>query len=261
MMYVDSHSHINSSDFAYDREETVERAYSAGVRCIMDVSDDIATTPQITDFCAKHKNIFTTTGVHPEICDKYPELTAETLIEQAQNKYVVGIGECGLDYYYSANNKTQQIKTFQAHIDAARKTDLPLIIHSRNADDDMINILRSEYKKAPFRGEMHCFCSSPALAEFALSIGFYISASGIITFKNSQDLRDIFREIPKDRLLIETDSPYLAPVPYRGKRNEPSFVVKTADVLAEIKNISTTEIAEITANNFFRLFKKVKFDA
>ncbi len=257
-MFTDSHCHINAKDFDQDREDVVTRARDMRVQYILDVSDDIADTKKLTDFCARHQNIYTTAGVHPEISDKYPHLTAEDLLKHTASPYVIGIGECGLDYYYNVDIKEHQINVLQAHIKASQESDLPLIIHNRDSDDDMIAMLKEAYKKQKFVGEMHCFSSSAKLAEFALSIGFYISASGIITFKKSEELRQIFREIPLNRLLIETDSPFLAPTPHRGKRNEPSYVVNTAQVLAEIKDVSVEELALQTTENFLTLFKKVK---
>ena len=259
-MWTDSHCHINANDFAADRDEVVVRAREAKIKYILDVSDDIAKTPEIIDFCAKNNNIYTTVGVHPELADKYPTLTAQQLIEQTKSPYVVGIGECGLDYYYNSNIKDFQIKVLKEHIKAAQETKLPLIIHNRDADDDMIQILSENYRQKPFNGELHCFSSSAELCRFALDIGFYISASGIITFKKSEDLRRIFATVPLERLLIETDSPYLAPTPHRGQRNEPSYIVNTGEILANIKGITPAEIAEITTANFLNLFKKVKKD-
>lgn len=259
-MFTDSHCHINAADFADDREETVQRAREMRVTYILDVCDDIADMPRLLDFCAKHKQIYTTAGVHPELADKYPDFSAEQILEQAKSPYVVGVGECGLDYYYNADIKEQQLKVLAEHIKAAQQSGLPLIIHNRESDDDMIALLGEAYKKQKFRGELHCFSSSEKLLEFALSIGFYISASGIITFKKSEELRQMFKNVPDDRLLIETDSPYLAPVPHRGQRNEPAFVVNTAQVLAELKNMSVADLAELTTNNFLTLFDKVKAD-
>ena len=256
-MLTDSHCHINASDFDSDREQVVARARSAGIGYILDVSDDIADTPKIIEFCKQNRDVYTTVGVHPELAEKYMDLRAEMLINAAKNPYVVGIGECGLDYYYNAETKAAQISVFQEHIRAAQETSLPLIIHNRDADEDMMRILKDMYKDKPFRGELHCFSSSEKLADFALEIGFYISASGIITFKKSEMLRNVFRRIPADRLLIETDSPFLAPVPHRGKRNEPAFVVNTAQVLAELKNMSLEDLAQVTTQNFYHLFTKV----
>lgn len=259
-MFTDSHCHINAADFADDREETVQRAREMQITYILDVCDDIADMPRLLDFCAKHKQIYTTAGVHPELADKYPDFTAEQILEQAKSPYVVGVGECGLDYYYNADIKEQQLKVLAEHIKAAQLSGLPLIIHNRESDDDMMALLGEAYKKQKFKGELHCFSSSEKLLEFALSIGFYISASGIITFKKSEELRQMFKNVPNDRLLIETDSPYLAPVPHRGQRNEPAFVVNTAQVLVELKNMAVADLAELTTNNFLALFNKVKAD-
>lgn len=257
-MFTDSHCHINAADFADDREETVQRAREMQITYILDVCDDIADMPRLLDFCAKHKHIYTTAGVHPELADKYPDFSAEQILEQVKSPYVVGVGECGLDYYYNADIKEQQLKVLAEHIKAAQLSGLPLIIHNRESDDDMMALLSEAYKKQKFRGELHCFSSSEKLLEFALSIGFYISASGIITFKKSEELRQMFKNVPNDRLLIETDSPYLAPVPHRGQRNEPAFVVNTAQVLAELKDMSVADLAELTTHNFLALFNKVK---
>ena len=259
-MFTDSHCHINAADFADDREETVQRAREMQITYILDVCDDIADMPRLLDFCAKHKQIYTTAGVHPELAYKYPDFTAEQILEQAKSPYVVGVGECGLDYYYNADIKEQQLKVLAEHIKAAQLSGLLLIIHNRESDDDMMALLGEAYKKQKFKGELHCFSSSEKLLEFALSIGFYISASGIITFKKSEELRQMFKNVPNDRLLIETDSPYLAPVPHRGQRNEPAFVVNTAQVLAELKNMAVADLAELTTNNFLALFNKVKAD-
>ena len=229
----------------------------------------------------KYPFIYTAVGVHPHNAAEYPDIRAEDFIAKAAHKKVVAIGECGLDYYYDYSPKDVQVKVFIEQIRAARETGLPLIIHTRDADDDTIAILDEEYKKGAFSGEIHCFSSSKKLADFALSIGFYISASGIITFNKSGELRDIFAEVPLDRLLVETDAPFLAPVPMRGRRNESSFVVHTAEKLAQIEersplvveeyqaklqerltnlladnNVPLEKLAQITSDNFYRLFRK-----
>jgi TatD DNase family protein len=178
-------------------------------------------------------------------------------MEHTQSPYVVGIGECGLDYFYNGDSINEQRKVFAAHIEAAQQSGLPLIVHSRDADDDMINILQKAYAQKTFKGELHCFSSSERLCQAGLEIGLYISASGIITFKNGENLRQIFAQVPLEKLLIETDSPFLAPVPHRGKRNEPSYVVNTAQVLADLKGVSIEDMAQITTANFLRLFDKV----
>lgn len=257
-MFIDSHCHLNSQDFNSDREDCILRARENNVNYILNVSDDISKTENLITFCQQHKNIYTTVGVHPEIADKYANLTYKEIISYTSSPYIVGIGECGLDYYYNSDIKDFQIKVLQEQIKASQESGLPLIIHNRNSDEDMIDILKEAYKHQKFSGELHCFSSSEKLADFALSIGFYISASGIITFKKSEDLRQIFSQIPLNKLLIETDSPYLAPTPHRGKRNEPSYVIHTAQTLAEIKGISLEEMAQITSQNFFNLFNKIK---
>lgn len=257
-MFTDSHCHINSSDFDIDREEVLVRAREMKVDYILDVSDDIARTPQIIEFCQSHKHIYTTSGVHPELAANYPYLTSRQILSLTESPYVVGIGECGLDYFYNADSISVQKKVFSAHIEAAQESGLPLIVHSRDADDDMIDMLQKAYAQKPFIGELHCFSSGRKLCQAALDIGFYISASGIITFKNGENLREIFKIVPPERLLVETDSPFLAPVPHRGKRNEPAYVVNTAQVLADLKGMDITRLAKITTDNFFKLFNKVK---
>ena len=257
-MFCDSHCHINSADFATDREDVVQRAREMKVEYILDVSDDIADTPKIIEFCRNHPKIYTTAGIHPEIADKYPDFCVADFAEIVKSPYVVGIGECGLDYYYSSNTKDRQINILKEHIKASQEYDLPLSIHNRDSDADIMQILSEAYKIKPFRGELHCFSSSAELCNFALQIGFYISASGIITFKKSEELRNVFATVPIDRLLIETDSPFLAPIPHRGERNEPAFVVNTAQVLAEVKGLSVDELATVTTTNFLNLFNKIK---
>ncbi len=255
-MFTDSHCHINADDFKEDREDTVARARNMRVDYILDVCDDIADMPRLINFCEKHHHIYTSVGVHPELADKYDNITASTILNYVQSSKVIGIGECGLDYHYNADTKEKQLKLLQQHIIAAQKSGLPLIIHNRESDDDMMILLEEAYKKQKFTGVLHCFSSSEKLAEFALSIGFYLSASGIITFKKSEDIRLIFKNIPQNRLLIETDSPYLAPIPHRGQRNEPAFVVNTAEVLANLKKMNIEELAKVTTDNFLTLFSK-----
>ncbi len=255
-MLVDSHCHLDFNDFEEDFEEVLNRAKENGVTTILNAGNNINELEQQLELSEKYPFIYTAVGVHPHNASEYKDIKAEDFIVQTKHKKVVGIGECGLDYYYDYSPKEEQIKVFVEQIKAAQQTGLPLIIHTRDADDDTIDILREEYKKAPFSGEIHCFSSSKKLADFALSIGFYLSASGIITFNKSNDLRDIFAEVPLDRLLVETDAPFLAPIPMRGRRNEPSFVLHTAEKLAQIKDISLEELAQITSDNFFKLFRK-----
>lgn len=257
-MFTDSHCHINADDFNDDREDAVIRARTMRVDYILDVCDDIADMPRLIKFCENHRHIYTSVGVHPELADKYDDISDVDILNYVQSPKVIGIGECGLDYHYNADTKEKQLKLLQQHITAAQKSGLPLIIHNRESDDDMITLLKEAYKKQKFKGELHCFSSSEKLAEFALSIGFYLSASGIITFKKSEDIRQIFQNVPVNRLLIETDSPYLAPIPHRGQRNEPAFVVNTAEVLANLKKMDIEELAQVTTDNFLTLFSKAR---
>ena len=255
-MLVDSHCHLDFNDFEEDFEDMLIRARENGVTAMLNAGNNIDELNKQLAVSEKYPFIYTAVGVHPHNAIEYPDIRAEDFIAKAEHKKVVAIGECGLDYYYDYSPKEAQIKVFVEQIKAARETGLPLIIHTRDADDDMIAILDEEYKKGAFCGEIHCFSSSRKLAEFALSIGFYISASGIITFNKSGELRDIFADVPLERLLLETDAPFLAPIPMRGRRNEPSFVVHTAEKLAQIKDISLEKLAQITSDNFYNLFRK-----
>ena len=255
-MLVDSHCHLSYDDFAEDFDEMIERAKENGVTTMLNAGNNIGEIEEQLALSEKYPFIYTAVGVHPHNASEYEDIKVQDFIKWTTHKKIVAIGECGLDYYYDYSPKDVQIKVFREQIKAAQETGLPLIIHTRDADDDTISILSEMYKDKPFSGEIHCFSSSKELADFALSIGFYISASGMITFNKSGDLRDIFAEIPLERILVETDSPFLAPVPQRGKRNEPAFVLHTAEKLAQLRGISLDKLAEITSNNFFKLFRK-----
>lgn len=255
-MLVDSHCHLTYDDFEEDFAEMIERAKENGVTTMLNAGNNIGEIKAQLELSEQYPFIYTAVGVHPHNASEYENIKAEDFIKKAEHKKIVAIGECGLDYYYDYSPREVQIKVFKEQIKAAQETGLPLIIHTRDADEDTIAVLDEMYKQKPFTGELHCFSSGKALADYALSIGFYLSASGIITFNKSGDLRDIFEQIPLDKLLIETDSPFLAPVPMRGRRNEPSFVRYTAEKLAQIRELSLDEIAEITSNNFYRLFRK-----
>lgn len=255
-MLVDSHCHLSYDDFEEDFTEMIERAKENGVTTILNAGNNIGEIAEQIELSEKYPFIYTAVGVHPHNASEYENITAEDFIKQAEHKKIVAIGECGLDYYYDYSPKDVQIKVFKEQIKAAQETGLPLIIHTRDADEDTISVLDEMYKQKPFIGELHCFSSGKALADYALSIGFYLSASGMITFNKSGKLRDIFAKVPEDRLLVETDSPFLAPVPLRGRRNEPAFVLHTAEKLAQIRGVSLDKIAEITSDNFFRLFRK-----
>ena len=255
-MLVDSHCHLDFNDFDDDFEEVLKRAKENGVTAMLNAGNNIDELDRQLEISEKYPFIYTAVGVHPHNASEYENIRAEDFIAKTGHKKVVAIGECGLDYYYNYSPKETQIKVFVEQIKAAQETGLPLIIHTRDADEDTIAVLGEEFKKKEFTGEIHCFSSSQKLADFALSIGFYISASGIITFNKSNELREIFANIPLDRLLVETDAPFLAPIPMRGCRNESSFVKYTAEKLAQIKKVSFDELASVTSDNFYKLFRK-----
>ncbi|CAN0365476.1 unnamed protein product, partial [Discosporangium mesarthrocarpum] len=231
---VDSHCHLDFDVFDEDRQETIQRARDAGVATMVTICTHVTRFDRIRAIAEGDANIWCTVGIHPHQAEEEPVVSVEDLVSRAEHPKVVGIGETGLDYYYDNSPRELQKTSFRTHIAAARDTGLPLIVHTRDADDDMADILEDEMGKGAFPGVLHCFSSGRRLAERALDIGFYISLSGIVTFKNAQDLRDIARDVPADRILVETDSPFLAPIPNRGKRNEPSFVVDTAAKVAEL---------------------------
>lgn len=255
-MLVDSHCHLDFNDFEEDFEEILERARANGVTAMLNAGNNIGELFNQLALSEKYPFIYTAAGVHPDNAAEYENLTAEDLLAQTQHKKVVAIGECGLDYYYDNCARDIQIKVFKEHIKAAQESGLPLIIHTREAEEDTMTLLGDAYKEKPFSGEFHCFTGSQELADFGLSIGFYLSASGIITFNKSHELREVFAKLPIERILVETDSPFLAPVPKRGRRNEPSFVLHTAEKLAQIREIPLEKLAQITSDNFYRLFRK-----
>ncbi len=262
-MFVDSHCHLNYPEFSEDLDEVIKRAHDKGVGKMVSICTRLSEVEDIRKIACQYENIFCTVGVHPheatahKTAHKEESLNVKArLVEWAKEKKVVGIGETGLDYYYQHSDRQDQQEIFKEHIEAALDTDLPLIIHTRDAEEDTIRML-TELGRDKVRGVIHCFTGTAWLAKASLELGLYISLSGILTFKNSQALRDIARTLPLDRLLIETDAPYLAPHPYRGKRNEPSYVTETAKVLAQIKNISYEEVGFITTQNFHDLFTKV----
>lgn len=255
-MLVDSHCHLDFNDFGEDFEEVLARAKEAGVEAILNAGNNLNELAEQLKISEKYPFIYTAAGVHPHNASDYENLKAIDIIKASEHKKVIAIGECGLDYYYDHSPKDVQKKLFIEHIKAAQENGLPLIIHARDADDDIIEIMEKEYKNKPFTGVIHCFSSSQKLADFALSLGFYLSASGIITFNKCREVCDVFEKASLDKLLIETDAPFLAPVPKRGRRNEPAFVKYTAERLAQIKDISLEELSQITSDNFFRLFRK-----
>ncbi|GAA4533838.1 TatD family hydrolase [Chelativorans composti] len=257
-MLVDSHCHLDFPDFEAERDAVIGRAREAGVGLMVTISTRVRQFDRIRAIAEAYENVFCTIGTHPHNAEEEAGIPASELVKIAtSHPKVVGIGEAGLDYFYDKAPRDLQAQGFRAHIEAARETRLPLVIHARQADEDVIRILDEETGKGAFPFILHCFSSGPELARRGVELGGYVSFSGILTFKNSQEIRDIAKTVPTDRLLVETDAPYLAPVPFRGKRNEPAFVAKTAAVLADTIGVTAEEIARITTENFFRLFTKV----
>lgn len=260
-MLVDSHCHLNFKDFEGDLDEVILRARQANVGMMQTICTKMHEFDTIHTIAKRYPNIYCSVGVHPHEADKHEMVTVDQLVECTKHPKVIGLGETGLDFFYEHSPRKEQEESFRRHIEAARITGIPLIIHTRNAEEDTIRILRDEMGKGSFKGLIHCFTSTKYLADFVLEIGFFISISGIISFKKSNDLRAVVKTVPVERLLIETDAPYLAPVPHRGKRNEPSFVKETNKIVAELKNIDEESCARITTENFFRLFDKAKPEA
>ncbi|MCF1494600.1 YchF/TatD family DNA exonuclease [Agrobacterium vitis] len=257
-MLIDSHCHLDFADFEEERDALVKRAHDAGVKQMVTISTRVAKLPALLALTERYPSVFCSVGTHPNNANEELEIAADDLVRLAEtHEKIVAIGECGLDYFYDTQTPEDQKTGFLRHIEASRRTQLPLVIHSRSADDDMAQILRDETAKGVFPFILHCFSAGEALAKTGVELGGYISFSGILTFPKSQELRDIAKEIPLDRLLVETDAPYLAPKRWRGKRNEPSYVVNTAEVLAEVKGVSYADIAAITTDNALRLFSKM----
>ena len=253
---TDSHCHLDFPDFEGDLNDIITRAQAAGVHRMVTICTRLSQEKNVRKIAESYSPIYYAAGTHPMNADKEPMVTSSELILLSAHEKFVGIGETGLDYHYTAESANLQKKSLRLHIEAAQATKLPLIIHSRSADQDMTNILQSEFKNAPFSCVMHCFSSSPELGKVALDLGFYLSMSGIATFPKSHELREIFTYAPVDRVLVETDAPYLAPPPYRGKRNEPAYSAFTAKVGADIFEMSLTDFASQTEANFERLFWK-----
>jgi TatD DNase family protein len=256
-MLVDSHCHLDFPDFDEDRDAVVARAHAAGVDTMVTISTRVAKFAVLKALTERYERVFCSIGTHPHNAAEEPDVTADDLARIADDPMVVAIGEVGLDYHYDNSPREAQHQGFLRHIAAARLTQLPLVIHAREADADVAAILRDEMGKGAFPAILHCFSSGRDLAMTGVELGLHVSFSGILTFKRSEELRAIAAEIPLDRLLVETDAPYLAPPPHRGRRNEPSYVVETAKVLAEAKDISYAALAAATSDNFFKLFNKV----
>ncbi|HEU5018607.1 MAG TPA: TatD family hydrolase [Pseudolabrys sp.] len=256
-MLVDSHCHLDFPDFADELDAVVGRARTVGIGRLVTISTRVRKHAQVLAIAEKFPDVFCSVGTHPHHSHEEPEIDANTLITLSKHPKIVAIGEAGLDYHYDTGPRELQAKSFREHIAAARESGLPLVIHSRDCDADMMRILIEETGQGAFPGVLHCFTGGRELAFKAIDLGLYISFTGILTFKRSDDLRAIAAALPADRILIETDSPYLAPQPYRGKRCEPAYVVETAKVLAAARGVSFDNIAAQTTENFFRLFGKV----
>jgi TatD DNase family protein len=256
-MLVDSHCHLDFPDFSAELDTIVARARAVGIGRIVTISTRVKKHAQVLAIAEKFPEIFCSIGTHPHNAHDELDIDAKTLVEFTKNPKIVAIGEAGLDYHYDNSPRATQAASLRQHIAAARVTALPLVIHSRDCDTDMARILREESGKGAFPAVLHCFTGGRDLAFTAIELGHYVSFTGILTFKNSAALREIAAALPTERILVETDAPYLAPLPYRGKRNEPAYVAETAKVLAKVRGVSPDEIARQTTENFFRLFSKV----
>lgn len=257
-MLIDSHCHLDFPELAGDEAGVLSRARTAGIAGMLTIGTRLDQFERVRAIAERHNNVWCSVGVHPHEAKEEGQRTPDRLVEATHHPKVVGIGETGLDFYYEHSPRDEQVESFRAHIAASRQTGLPLIVHTRDADRETIDILEDEAGKGAFPGLIHCFTSGPEVARCALALGFCISISGIVTFKAAEDLRRIVRDIPLDRLLVETDAPYLAPVPKRGKTNEPAYVAHTAAKVAELKDVSVAELESATTANFFRLFTKAE---
>jgi len=256
-MFIDSHCHLDFPDFAAELDAVVARARAAGIERMVTISTRVARQAELLAITERFPDVYCSVGTHPHYAHEELDITAADLVARTRGAKVVALGEAGLDYHYDNSPREAQEQGFRSHIAAARETGLPLVIHTRDADSDTARILEEETGKGAFPAVLHCFTGGPELARRAVALGLFISFTGILTYKNSDALRAIAAELPADRILVETDAPYLAPKSFRGKRNEPAFVVETAKVLAETRGVSLDEIAQQTTANFFSLFGKV----
>ena len=256
MKLIDSHCHLNYPGLAERQEEVLASARAVGVAGFLNISTRQSEWGEVVGAAERNDDVWASIGVHPHEADAHPDLGMSQLVEAASHPNVIAIGECGLDYFYDKSDRAAQRDRFEAHIDAARATSLPLVVHTRDAEEDTAEILTRAVEKGGVTGVLHCFTGSYQLAKTGLDLGFYISLSGIVTFKNAQDLQHTAKKIPADRILVETDSPFLAPVPHRGRTCEPAFVADTARFVAQLRAVPAEEVAEQTTANFFRLFEK-----
>lgn len=256
MKLADSHCHLNYKGVADASGKVLARARATGVVAMLNISTRESEWDAVIGTAERESDVWATVGIHPHEADEHPHVDTDRLIAAAAHSRVVGIGESGLDYYYDHSDRAAQQRSFRAHLAACRETGLPIVVHTRDAEEDTATILRDELGKGAFPGVLHCFTGSAELARIALDLGFYISISGIVTFKSAQDLQAVARDLPLDRLLIETDAPFLAPVPHRGKPGEPAFVADTCRFLAQLRGEAPEALAEATHANFHRLFAK-----
>jgi TatD DNase family protein len=256
MKLVDSHCHLNYEGLVERQDEVLDTARARGVTAFLNISTRQREWNDVIGVAERNPDVWASVGVHPHEADAHPDLGAAALVEAAANPRVIAIGECGLDYYYDKSDRAAQRERFQAHIEASRATGLPLVVHTRDAEDDTAEILERAAGEGGVRGVLHCFTGSTELARKALDIGFFVSMSGIVTFKNAKDLQETAKGIPLDRLLVETDAPFLAPVPNRGKPCEPAFVADTAAFVAELRGENPDALAGATTANFYRLFER-----
>ncbi|MGZ8282020.1 MAG: TatD family hydrolase [Allosphingosinicella sp.] len=257
-MFIDSHCHLNYKGLVEDQAGVLERARAAGVDAMLNISTRASEWDAVIGTAEREPDVMASVGIHPHEADLHPDVHTETLVEKARHPKVIGIGESGLDYYYDHSDRERQRQSFRAHVAAARETGLPLIVHTRDAEDDTYAILSEEKGKGDYPALIHCFTASREFADKVLALGLYISISGIVTFKNARDLQEAAKMVPLDRLLIETDSPFLAPVPHRGRSCEPAYVADTAKFLAELRGEPVERLAEATSANFYRLFTKAR---
>ena len=258
MRLIDSHCHLNYEGLVERQDEVLGNARERGVAGFLNISTRQREWKEIIGLAERESDVWASVGVHPHEADAHPDLGAASLVQAADHPRVIAIGECGLDYYYDKSDRAAQRERFQAHIEAARETGLPLVVHTREAEDDTAEILSSAVREGGVAGVLHCFTGSAELARKGLDLGFYISLSGIVTFKNAADLQATAKWLPPDQMLVETDSPFLAPVPHRGQKCEPAFVADTANFVAELRGEAPEELAAATTANFFNLFKKAQ---
>ena len=254
-MIIDSHCHLNYEPLSLSLKETIDRANKDGVRYLLTISTEDKSYDKILNIVSKNECVFGSYGIHPHEAKNHKFISFKDIIKKTKlNKKIIGIGESGLDFYYNHSDKKDQIKCFEEHITAAQNTQLPIIVHTRNAETETLEILKNRLKEKSFKILIHCFTGSKEFAFKLLDLGSYISASGVVTFKKSEDLANTFKVIPNNKILVETDSPYLAPVPLRGKPNEPSYIIHTVKFLSKLKNLSFENFSNITTKNFFNLF-------